>query len=68
MMFVVAQMCVYTWQMDWLYSGKVGRLRECRIRMGKAHLVLQWPKLLWSHFRSDHMHFSARSRKILSKF
>ena len=43
-----AYMSVYAWQTDWLSGGKAGRLRECSIRMGKAHLVLQWPKLLWS--------------------
>ena len=31
-----AQMCVYAWQMDWLSRGKVGRLRKCSIRIGKA--------------------------------
>ena len=36
--------------------------------MGKAHLVLQWPKLLWSHLWIDHMHFFARKWRILSKF
>ena len=34
-----ARMCVYAWQTDWLSGGKVGRLHECSIRMGKAHLV-----------------------------
>ena len=43
------QMGVSAWQTDWLSSGKVGRLRECSIRMAKAHLVLRWPKLMWSH-------------------
>ena len=36
--------------------------------MGKAHLVLQWPKLLWSHLWIDHMYFFARKWRILSKF
>ena len=39
-----AKTCVYAWQTGWLSGGDVGRLRECSIRMGKAHLVLQWPK------------------------
>ena len=63
-----AQMCVCAWQTDWLSGGEVGRLRECSIRMGKAHLVLQWPKLLWSHLWIDHMYFFARKWRILSKF
>ena len=41
-----AKMCVYTWQTGWLTGGDVGRLRECSIRMRKAQLALQWPKLL----------------------
>ena len=54
-----SKMCAYAWQTDWLSGGEVGRLRECSIRMGKAHLVLQWPKLLWSHLWIDHMYFFA---------
>ena len=50
-------MCVHAWQTDWLFGGKVGRLRKCSVRMGKAHLVLQWPKLVWSHLWIDHMYF-----------
>ena len=41
-----AQMCMYAWQTDWLSRGRVGMLHECSMIMGKAHLVLQWPKLL----------------------
>ena len=48
--------------------GDVGRLREISTRMGKAHLVLQWPKLLWSHLWIDHTFFFARKWRILSKF
>ena len=36
--------------------------------MGKAHLVLQWPKLVWSHLWIDHVYFFARKWRILSKF
>ena len=56
----IAQMCVYAWQMEWLSRGDVVRLLECSIRMGKAHLLLQWPKLLWSLLWMDHMYFFAR--------
>ena len=35
-----ARMCVYAWQANWLSGGKVERLRECSIRMGKANVVL----------------------------
>ena len=42
-------MCVYAWQTDWLFGGEVRTLRECSISMGKTHLVVQWPKLLWPH-------------------
>ena len=63
-----AQVCVYAWQTDWLSGGKVGRLRECRIRMGEAHLVLQWPELLLPHLWIDHMYLFARKWRILSKF
>ena len=62
-----AQMCVYAWQTDWLFGGQVQRLRECSIRMGKAHLVLQWPKPLWLRLWIDHMYFFARKWRILSK-
>ena len=44
-----AQICVRAWQTGCLSGGDVGRLHKCSIQMGKAHLVLQWPKLLWSH-------------------
>ena len=40
-----AETCVYAWQMEWLSRGDVRRLHECSIRIGKAHLVLQWCKL-----------------------
>ena len=63
-----AEMCVYAWQTEWLSGGDVGRLRECSIRMGKAHLVVQWPKVLWSHLWIDHMYFFSRKWRILSKF
>ena len=36
--------------------------------MGKAHLLLEWPKLLWSHLWIDHMYFFARQWRNLSKF
>ena len=49
-------------------GGGVGRLRERSTRMGKAHLVLQWPKLLWSYLWIDHMYFFARKWRILSRF
>ena len=35
-------MCVYAWRTRLLSRGDEGRLHECSIRMGKAHLVLQW--------------------------
>ena len=65
-----ATMCVYAWQIGWLSGGDVGKLRECSIRMGKAHLGLQWPnyKLLWSHLWIDHMYFFARKWRTLSEF
>ena len=53
--------------------GNVGggggcRLGEHSIRIGKAHLVLRWPKLLWSHLWIDRMHLFARKGRIFSKF
>ena len=36
--------------------------------MGKAHLLLEWPKLLWSHLWIDHMYFFVRQWRTLSKF
>ena len=64
-------MCVHAWQNEWLSGGGgggIGRLNESSIRMGKDHLLLQWPKLLWSDFWIDHMYFFARKWRILSKF
>ena len=61
-------MCMYAWRTSWLSGADLGRLHECSIVMGKAHLLLEWPKLLWSHFRIDHMYFFARQWRTLSKF
>ena len=36
----LAQMCVYAWQTDGLSGGELGRLPDCSIRIGEAHLVL----------------------------
>ena len=36
--------------------------------MGKAHLLLEWPKLLWSRLWIDHMYCFARQWRTLSKF
>ena len=35
----------------------VGWIRECKemLRIGQAHLLLQWPNLLWSHVWIGHM-------------
>ena len=63
-----AKTCAYAWQTGWLSGGDVGRLRECSIRMGKAHLVLQWPQRPWSHLWIAHMYFFAPKWKILSNF
>ena len=35
--------------------------------MGRAHLLLQWPHLLWSQMWIDHMYFFARKWRLLSK-
>ena len=35
-----AKACVCAWQTGWLSGGDVGRLRECSIQIGKAHLML----------------------------
>ena len=56
----LAHMCVYAWQTDRISGGKVRRLRGRNISIGKSHLVLQLPKLLWSHLRIDPMYFFAR--------
>ena len=56
-----AKISVYAWQMGWLSGEDVGKLHECSIRVGKAQLVLQWPKLPWSHLWIDHMYFFART-------
>ena len=55
-----AKMCIYAWRTSWLFGAGLGRLRECSIAMGKAHLLLEWPKLLWSHLWIDHMNLFAR--------
>ena len=71
-----ARMCVYAWPTGWLYmdgqrdgcpggGGGVGRLRECSILMGKAHLVLPWPKPVWSHLWINHMYFFCPEVEIL---
>ena len=57
-----------SWQTGWLSGGHTGRLPECSTGMGKAHLVLQWPKLLWSHLWTDHMYFFAHKWRFLSTF
>ena len=61
-------MCIYAWRTSWLSGADLGRLRECSIAMGKAHLLLEWRKLLWSHLWIDHMYFFARQWRTLSKF
>ena len=63
-----AKMCVYAWRTSWLSGADLGRLRECSIAMGKAHLLLEWPKLLWLHFWIDHMYFFARQWRSRYKF
>ena len=63
-----AKMCIYAWRTSWLSGIDLGRLRECTIAMGKAHLLLEWPKLLWSHLWIDHMYFFAHQWRTLSKF
>ena len=62
------KMCIYAWRTSWLSGADLGRLRECSIAMGKARLLLEWPKLLWSHLWIDHMYFFARQWRNLSKF
>ena len=61
-------MCIYAWRTSWLSGADLGRLRECSIAVGKAHLLLEWPKLLLSHLLIDHMYFFARQWRTLSKF
>ena len=61
-------MCLYAWRTSWLFGADLERLRECSIAMCKAHLLLEWPNLLWSHLWIDHMYFFARQWKNLSKF
>ena len=63
-----AKTCVYAWLTGWLSGGDVGWLRECSIRMGKAQLVLQWLKLLWSHLWNNHMYFFAQVENPLQIF
>ena len=36
--------------------------------MGKAHPLLEWPKLLWSHLWIDHMYSFPHQSGNLSKF
>ena len=33
-------MCIYAWRTSWLSGADLGRLRDCSIAMGKAHLLL----------------------------
>ena len=63
-----AKTCTYAWRTSWLSGADLGRLRECSIAMGKAHLLLERPKLLYSHLWIDHMYFFARQWRNLSKF
>ena len=63
-----AKICIYAWCTSWLSGADLGRLRECSIAMGKGHLLLEWPKLLWSHLWIDHLSFFARQWRTLSKF
>ena len=62
------KMCIYAWRTSWLSEADLGRLPECSLAMGKAHLLFEWPKLLWSHLWIDHMYFFACQRRTLSKF
>ena len=56
-----AKTCVYAWQTSWLSGGGgIQRLRAYSIRLDKAHLMLQWPRLLCSHVSIDHMYFFVR--------
>ena len=34
-----AKMCIYEWRTSWLSGADLGRLRDCSIAMGKAHLL-----------------------------
>ena len=61
-------MCIYAWRTSWLSGAHLTRLRDCSMAMGKAHLLLEWPKLLWSHLWIDHIYFFARQWRNLSKF
>ena len=63
-----AEMCVYAWRTERLSRGYLGTLRECSMKMGKTHLLLRSPYLLWAHLYSNHMYFFARKWRILSKF
>ena len=63
-----AKMCIYAWRTSWLSAADLGRLRDCSIAMGKAHLLLEWPKLLWSRLWIDHMYFFASQWRYLSQF
>ena len=63
-----AKMCMYAWRTSWLSGADLGRLRDRSIAMGKAHLFLEWPKLLWSHLWIDHMYFFASQWRNLSQF
>ena len=62
-----AKMCIYAWRTCWLSGADLGMLRECSIAIGKAHLLLLWPKLLWSHLWIHHMYFFACQWGILSQ-
>ena len=55
-----AKICIHAWRISLLSGADLGRLPECSIPMGKAHVLLELPKLLWSHLWIDHMYFFAR--------
>ena len=52
-------MCIYAWRTSWLSGADLRKLHDCSIAMRKAHLLLEWLKLLWSHLCIDHMYFFA---------
>ena len=61
-------MCVYAWRTSWLSGVDLSGYSVCGIAMGKVHLLMEWPKLLWSHLWLDHMYIFARQCRTLSKF
>ena len=63
-----ASTCVFAWRWAWFSGADSGRLRRDSMAMGTAHKWGKWGKLSWTHLWINHMHFFAKTRRVLAKF